>query len=83
MTTVSFSRVGEQLELSLDDVRLKIPWGGRRPRDLTRSANGLFLSRRAQKSVSDSVNVDQYDLFKKAAPRYSGAPLLYPLEGGR
>ena len=42
----SFSRVGEQLELVLLDKRLKRvvrPWGGRSPRDLTRSSRMFKL----------------------------------------
>ena len=75
------SRVGEQLELALDDVRLKLPWGGRSPRALTGGSRRLFLKRK-QQSVSDFVGPGQCDLFKKAAPRYSGAPLLLPLGRG-
>ena len=68
-----------QLELELDDVRLKIPWDGRSPRGLTRGAMALFLSSAAEKSVSAFVDPEQGDLFKKAAPRSRGAAPLLPL----
>jgi len=35
---------GDQLELELDDVRLRIPWGGRSPRELTRCGKLFILS---------------------------------------
>ena len=70
----------EQLELELDDVRLRVPWEGRSPRGLTRGAKLLFLSRAAQKSMSAFVDPEQGDLFKLAAPKeYLGAVSLYTL----
>ncbi len=73
-------REGEQLELSLDDVRLRLPWNGRAPRDLTRVALSGIFKARAVKSASDFVRDDQLGLFEarqKEGPRRSpGAPLL-------
>jgi len=77
-----------QLELGLDDVRLKIPWGGRSPRDLTRAGIALFLKRERQKDDRFFVDPDQVEFElagKKGPPRYEGASLLIPLptkEGG-
>jgi len=68
-----------QLEFVLDDVRLNLPWNGRSPRGLTKAAQALFLSQAAQKSVSEFVDPEQGDLWKKAAPEYSGAATLLPL----
>ncbi len=76
---------GVQLELSLGDVRLKIPWEGRSPRDLTRSAMALYSSHGAEKSVSDFDRFGQLEIWpagKKAGPQYLGAPLLLSLGGG-
>ena len=76
------SRVGEQLELSLDDVRLKLPWQGRCPRVLTRAYNALYSRREAKKSMGDLKDPAQGELFVSGeeAPRlYRGAPLLLPL----
>ena len=38
------TRDGEQLELDLVDARLRIPWGGRSPRSLTRCGKLLILT---------------------------------------
>ena len=75
--------ISDQLELALDDVRVKIPWAGRSPRDLTRARSPIFLSQEAQKSVSDLIYVDQLELLPEAVkegPPFRGAPLLIPLE---
>jgi len=78
---VLFSHDSDQLNLDLDDVRLRIPWEGRSPRGLTRVAKGLFLSQEAQKSVSDSASPELDGLMKNGAP-YLGAPTLLPFKGG-
>ncbi len=70
---------GSQLALALDDVRVRIPWAGRSPRDLTRASSSVIFKARAEKSVSDFVDADQVDLWptgKKAPWVYQGAPLL-------
>jgi len=71
---------GSQLELSLGDVRLKIPWAGRSPRGLTRASNLIILKTQGEKSC---LTLGQLDFFEscssgKNAPRfvYRGAPLL-------
>ena len=70
----------DQLELALDDKRLKIPWEGRSPRELTRvHTEGIFKAS-AAKSVSASADLEQGDLFLEATKelrRYDGAPLLF------
>ncbi len=81
-TMKSSSRVGEQLELALLDKRLRVPWNGRSPRELTRAHNSLFLRHGPQKSVSDLVCVGQLELFvagQNAAPPNGGAVPLMPL----
>ncbi len=73
------SEVLGQLELGLDDVRLRVPWSGISLRALTRGYKGFILKAQADKSVSDSVDSDQCDLWssKKKVPWvYQGAPLL-------
>ena len=52
----------DQLELALEDVRLRIPWGGRSPRSLTECGK-LFIHREcgASRSIQDAP--DQYTLF--------------------
>ncbi len=78
------SVVSIQEELELHDVRLRIPWGGTSPRALTACYQRHILKAQAEKSVSDFVNADQYDLWlptKKAPWKYQGAPLLLSLEG--
>ncbi len=74
-------RTGEQLELALDDVRLKIPWEGRSPRGLTRVRISSIFKAQAEKSVSDFVNPDQIEMsqLRQESPLYEGAPLLSPL----
>jgi len=69
-----------QLELGLNDVRVRIPWGGHSPRDLTRSAKMLYSKRERKKSMSEFVSVDQVELWPSTekAP-YQGAPSLLPL----
>ena len=69
-----------QLALALDDLRLKIPWSGRSPRDLTKGASALFLRRGPSKSASGPVATEQCDLWPSwsEGPLYEGAPSLLP-----
>jgi len=70
-----------------------LPWGGRSPRSLGRGPRGLtkcpkllFSRREPQKDDRFFVDPNQYDLFLAAItgrPRYGGAPLLVPFEGGK
>ena len=72
----------DQLSLELLDARVRIPWNGASPRDLTRVGLGLFLRREPQKDDRFFVDPRQYDLFRAAIPgrrRYGGAPTLLPL----
>ncbi len=55
------------------------PWEGRSPRALTRGYGRFTLKAQAQKSMRDSADPDQYDLWlpaKEAPWVYQGAPLL-------
>ncbi len=77
----------DQLELSLDDLRLQsVVWAGRSPRVLTASYKRFILKAHAEKSVSEFISDDnQYDLWltiKRAPWNYQGAPSLLPLESG-
>ena len=71
-----------QLDLFVDVAGL--PWYGRSPRSLTRSALALFLRREPQNDDGFFVDPEQIDLFHAAITRPSGispgAPLLVPLE---
>jgi len=76
-----------QLEMDLVDVRLRIPWEGRSPRDLTRVRISLSLKRERQ---GREVDPRQFDLFDRRVggigrrgPLYEGAPLLVPLADRR
>ena len=75
----------EQLELDLDDVRVRVPWEGRSPRGLTRGANlFIFETQGDQKHARSRVSA-QLDLFQvtnEGPPVYRGAPLLLPLLEG-
>ena len=79
------SRIGEELVLALDDVRVKpavVPWAGASPRDLTREGIRRILKAQAGKSMGDGCDTEQYDLWlsiKKAPWKYQGAPLLISL----
>ncbi len=69
----------DQLEFALGKVWLDVPWGGRSPRGLTRAGISLSLSSEAQKSVRDSVDPDQIEIWpsgQKGPFVYEGAPLL-------
>ncbi len=72
-----------QLELALDDVRLRIPWEGKSPRELTRVAldMGVILKAWPSKSVSGMVVDGQLEFWpsKEEAPPYGGSPTLLPL----
>ena len=69
-----------QLELGLDDARVRIPWGGIRPRDLTRIRIALFLRQEPQKACAIWIDLHQLELFPEATkgPPDRGAPLLLP-----
>jgi len=71
-------------QLYLFEGMVDLPWDGRSPRSLTRSAKALFLRREPQKA-SDVVDGDQLPLWPadaKRALRLRGAPLLLePFEG--
>ena len=59
-----------------------LPWGGRSPRALTKSAMSLFLRREPQKDERFFVCPETIDMFgyaRKEPPRYEGASLLLPL----
>ncbi len=64
-------------------VECRVPWKGLSPRVLTRSYERFTLKAQAEKSVSDFVDPEQYDLFDTRHNRglrvYSGAPSLLPL----
>ena len=73
---------GAQLVLELGDAKLRIPWGGRAPRELTKIRKTLFLRREPQKDDRFFVDPGQYDLFLAAIRgrrQYGGAPSLLPL----
>jgi len=79
------SRIGEQLVLSLDDVRLQrvsVPWSGVSPRVLTKGHEVVILKAQAAKSMGDSVSADQGDLWPEwiKGPFYEGAPTLLPFK---
>ncbi len=74
-------RIGPQLGLWGSE-----PWEGVAPRVLTAGyLKGIFKAQ-AEKSVSDFVDPNQYDLWlpvKKAPWKYQGAPSLRPLQEER
>jgi len=79
------SRIGEQLVLSLDDVRLKrvvVPWDGLSPRDLTRAGLRRILTAQDGGHEVDPRQVEMFARFGRApiqkgrAPAYAGAPSL-------
>ena len=62
------------------------PWGGRSPRVLTAAYARFILKAQVAKSVSDFVDAEQYDFWrrmKKAPWIYQGAPLLSEPGEGR
>jgi len=72
-------------QLYLFEGMVDLPWDGRSPRSLTRSAKALFLRREPQKA-SDTVDGEQlliWPVSAKRAPRLRGAPLLLEASEGR
>ena len=75
----------EEGQLLLFDVKpyvVRVPWEGRRPRDLTRLALGLILKPQGEKKRERFGLTVQYDLFVPSEKRrtiYDGAPSLLPL----
>ncbi len=73
----------QQLDM-LEELYEGVPWSGRSPRALTAGYKRVILKTQGEKSVSDFVDPDQYDLFdtrQKKAPVEvrTGAPSLLPL----
>ncbi len=62
--------VPEQMELELEDARLKIPWGGRSPRSLTKCGKLFIL---AESPTGGPIRSDplQLTLFLKGSPHGS------------
>ena len=77
----------EQQELKLDDVRLRLPWGGRSPRVLTRGHSFSIFKAQAAKRTTDFDNDEQLELWPEPAEEgpevlvYFGAPSLLPVRG--
>ncbi len=70
--------MSEQLDLWPLAVK-RLPWGGARPRDLTRGSKVLYLRRKPQRTpaVFDPTQLDFFKRSGKKAPWfYQGAPLL-------
>ena len=61
---------GDQLELALDDARLRIPWGGRSPRSLIRCGK-LFIHTESPAGGLIEVDRLQFTLFLKGSPHGS------------
>ncbi len=59
----SVPREGDQLELELNDVRLRIPWGGRSPRSLTECGK-LFIHWELP-AGGPNADANQFTLFLK------------------
>ena len=57
----------EQLELELKDARLRIPWGGRSPRSLTRCGK-LFILAEIPAGGLIQVDPQQFTTFLKGNP---------------
>ncbi len=59
----------------------RVPWGGRSPRALTKGFGRFTLKAQADKSMRDSVDPAQVDLWPewKGGPCYAGAPTLLRL----
>jgi len=70
-------------QLDLFEAELKeLPWRGQSPRALTKAAKSLFLRQEPPKSMSEFVDLAQYEIWPigQRAPRHSrGAPSLLPL----
>ncbi len=79
------SRIGDQLEMFGLEVpaRVRVPWGGVSPRDLTREGIRRIFQARRKKGRPECISPGQLDMFDQMdvkAPRsYRGAPLLLPL----
>ena len=56
-------RVGDQLELRLNDVRVRIPWGGQSPRELTKV--GLARSLKADGASRVNGDASQTEIFRR------------------
>ncbi len=74
---------GSQLELSLGDPVLNVPWAGRSPRGLTRGANIVILKAQAAKEHGRFILCNQLEMWP-AAENAAGdpspaAPSLLPL----
>jgi len=68
-----------QLELKLNDVRLRIPWNGMAPRDLTRGGSRRILTAQAAKERSclrDSRQLEMFEPIECLPAKGGGAPLL-------
>ncbi len=64
---------------------VRVPWGGRSPRELTRTHSLFIFKTQGGKSLSGDDCGDQLELWpitKKGRPRYSGAAPLLPLPKG-
>ena len=75
-------RDSHQLELSIGDRRVSIPWEGRNPRGLTRGAVVAKLKAQAEKKVDrirDALQLDFYERLTKGPRSEIGAPTLLPL----
>jgi len=73
------------LQLDLFEDVVDLPWYGRSPRTLTRSAMALFLRPEPQKDARLAPDPFQYEIWpvgKKAPRKYRGAPLLKEVEDG-
>ncbi len=70
----------KQFVLELADVRLRLPWEGRSPRELTKVQMSLFSSQEAQKSMSEFKDPAQlefcFERQKRAPRKYGGSPSL-------
>jgi len=82
-------RKGEQLVLSLDDVRLQrvvVPWDGRSPRVLTKAYARYILKAQGGGREVDPRQFEMFEMFgrvpvreKRAPGLLTGAPSLRPL----
>jgi len=86
-----FAQVGrsawppEQLELFLleDVVAVEyLPWGGRSPRELTKSLEQCIFEAGAGGRMSKLILARTSESHQSRGPVYDGAPLLLPLKRG-
>ena len=61
------SKLGEQYELDLEDVRVRIPWDGRAPRTLTRVWKSLILAELSPEGAAPADPI-QFVIFLKGSP---------------